>query len=388
MLDRGHSVTLLTATAGLDQRLTQRKNLDVISEPLLHPGLEDGELSSGGAARLELAVAAGKFDVVHSHSLTYPWVTRRSLFLLKLFAKYSLPVYDQAHGGDPERDPSWCIRLMQHVAALVVDSNYVAVRLTRMFWTHQARHEQQQQGPKATLPDMRLIYPRITEPDVFYPSHELRRDQRAELGIADEFLVFFPSRCFDVHGELSSRKRPLEAIRSFSAFLKKFPRARLLATLPPGFLPGTLEVESRKRINKLAQQLGIDHAILFIEEAAPASLMNRLYNAADVTLVPSVEGFGLVYVESMATGTPVVALKEGASGEVLGNDAAIFVEDSNTLHDEIASALLLLAGSPELARSIGAAARRRYETLLQPLGWAEQLEKLLRGAYQGERVLS
>jgi D-inositol-3-phosphate glycosyltransferase len=68
------------------------------------------------------------------------------------------------------------------------------------------------------------------------------------------------------------------------------------------------------QINELraqAKKLGVDHHISFVG-AVDHSQLPTYYSAADICVVPSYyESFGLVAVESMACGTPVVATHVG-----------------------------------------------------------------------------
>lgn len=75
-----------------------------------------------------------------------------------------------------------------------------------------------------------------------------------------------------------------------------------------GDLAGDSELES---LRKLAEQLHISQRVHFLG-ARPQHQLPLLYRAADVTVVPSYhESFGLVAVESLACGTPVVATRAG-----------------------------------------------------------------------------
>ncbi|HEY2824057.1 MAG TPA: glycosyltransferase family 4 protein [Gemmatimonadales bacterium] len=82
------------------------------------------------------------------------------------------------------------------------------------------------------------------------------------------------------------------------------------------------------------------------------------YAGCDVFCLPSrQEGFGLVYVEAMAAGKPVVALASARSpGELLthGENGLLTADDS----DQIADALRLLLADPRLRARMGEANRK------------------------------
>lgn len=67
-------------------------------------------------------------------------------------------------------------------------------------------------------------------------------------------------------------------------------------------------------------------------------VLRKLYNAADVSVVPSRrEPFGLVAIEALACGTPVVATAEGGLAEIINDDVGslVSVDDDNALSDAI-----------------------------------------------------
>ena len=70
--------------------------------------------------------------------------------------------------------------------------------------------------------------------------------------------------------------------------------------------------------------------------------LNKLYNIADVLAVPSrVEGFGLVAIEGLACGAPVVATNNGGMTDFVNETvgALVDVEDDIMLEKEISKIL-------------------------------------------------
>jgi len=89
----------------------------------------------------------------------------------------------------------------------------------------------------------------------------------------------------------------------------------------------------------------------WVDDASLAGLLRR----ASVLAYPSrYEGFGYPPLQAMSAGTPVVATRAGATGEVLG-DAALLVDPGD--RDALAEALASVVDSPELAASLSARGR-------------------------------
>lgn len=78
------------------------------------------------------------------------------------------------------------------------------------------------------------------------------------------------------------------------------------------------EGAERAALEQLAKELGVAGTVHFVGRVGDEELP-LWYSAADVSLVPSValEGFGLVVLESLACGTPVLASDTGGMAEVL-----------------------------------------------------------------------
>ncbi|MCT7951466.1 glycosyltransferase family 4 protein [Ancylothrix sp. C2] len=74
--------------------------------------------------------------------------------------------------------------------------------------------------------------------------------------------------------------------------------------------------DDRPRLEKIAEELGVRDKVVFAGFVASEELVEH-YRLADVYVMPSHEGFGIVYLEAMACGVPVVAGDADGSADPL-----------------------------------------------------------------------
>lgn len=88
----------------------------------------------------------------------------------------------------------------------------------------------------------------------------------------------------------------------------------------------------------------------------------RFYEACDLFVAPSLyESFGLIYVEAMAHGKPVIACRAGGIPEVVADgETGLLVPPGDS--GSLAGAILRLLGDEELMGRLGTAGRQRYLT--------------------------
>jgi D-inositol-3-phosphate glycosyltransferase len=128
---------------------------------------------------------------------------------------------------------------------------------------------------------------------------------RQQLGLAqDESIVLFVGRFAPLKG--------IDRLLGAIAHLKHHQRLRLVIVGGDGN-----STPESHRLKRLSRELSIQDSVTFVGRIEQ-DMLPPYYSAADVVVVPShYESFGLVALESLASGTPVVATKVGAMESIL-----------------------------------------------------------------------
>ena len=182
--------------------------------------------------------------------------------------------------------------------------------------------------------------------------HPLDRDTcRAELGItSDDKVVAFIGRIDPIKG--------IDTLLAATKRLKEQLGDKLVVLVIGGDLDDRRKpVGELQDVAKQAEQLGISDVLRLIG-AQPQDRLPMIYSAADLVCVPSrYESFGLVAVEAMACGVPVVASRAGGliyTVEDGGSGLLVPIGDDRAF----AEAMQSILANPKLRNEMGETARQ------------------------------
>ena len=195
-----------------------------------------------------------------------------------------------------------------------------------------------------------------------------KQKARSVLGIdPDALMVFYVGR-FD------PRKGIETLVRAVGQSHQRGNK-NLKLVIGGGSRPGQSDGKERDRIEKIVAELGMSDITTFPGRLGD-DILPAYYAAADVCVVPShYEPFGLVAIEAMASGTPVVA------SDVGGLQFTVVPEETGLLapaQDEAAFAAAIdrILCNPDWRNQLGKQARVRVEEKFSWDGVAHQLSDL------------
>jgi glycosyltransferase involved in cell wall biosynthesis len=191
------------------------------------------------------------------------------------------------------------------------------------------------------------------------------REKNAELierhGLSGKTVVLFVGNM-----------QPFKGLQVLIDAMGLIPNDRIMLVIVGG---GYAEKDYRKQV----QARGLENRVIFAGPQKPAGLLPAYYNLCDLLVLPSTysESFGLVVLEAMASGKPVIvsSLPGPASLVEPGKDGLVAaVGDAVDLKNRIED----LAGNPALREEMGTAARKKA---LEQYSW-ETIGKKLEGIFQ------
>lgn len=192
-----------------------------------------------------------------------------------------------------------------------------------------------------------------------------RLEARQALGLnQDDKIVLYVGR-FD-------RRKGIEtAVRAVG----RLQHENLRLIVGGGSRPGQSDGIERDRIEGIVHELGLQDLTLFPGRLGLENL-HLYYAAADVCVVPShYEPFGLVAIEAMASGTPVVASDVGGlQFTVIPEETGLLVPPKDDA--AFAQAIGRILADPAYRYQLGRAGRDRVEEMFSWDGVASQLGKL------------
>jgi glycosyltransferase involved in cell wall biosynthesis len=166
------------------------------------------------------------------------------------------------------------------------------------------------------------------------------------------------------------------------ANLKTSVRWRLLVAGAPN---SAAETDYYDSLRRETSQLGLVDHVQFL---GYRSDIPDLMSAADIYCQPNQEPepFGIVYVEALHAGVPVVTSGTGGAREILNRDTGILVEPGKT--DALTAALTQLIDNRDQRLRLGNAGPARASALCKPEQQLRKLNEILQSVVYSTGVIA
>jgi glycogen synthase len=309
----------------------------------------------------ELALE-GKYDLVHAHD----WLVAQAAWTLK--QGLHLPLVCTIHATEHGRQGGIHNPLQSYIHAnewlltyeswrVICCSQFMAEEVTRVL--------------SVPTDKTRVIANGVDESRMRLSAKE-KQDLpafRARWAAPDEKLVLFV-------GRMVTEKGAQVLIDAAPRVLSAWPKARFV--IVGGGWTGHLSAQ--------ATALGLGNRVDFTGFVSEEDL-RKLYGAADVAVFPSLyEPFGIVALEAMATGTPVVTSDVGGLREVLRHGENGIVTWANNA-DSLAWGILEVFRNPEAAQLRAKAAFAEIKTKYTWTGIAQETLSVYNEVLQGTKKI-
>jgi glycogen synthase len=237
-----------------------------------------------------LITATGKFDIIHAHD----WLTAFCARVLR--RSYQIPMVSTIHATEYGRNNGLKSDMQKYISSvegmladesckIVACSNYMRNEIIELF--------------KPNWEDIWLIPNGIYEKSVQHKFDSI--NYRRNYALDHEKILFFVGRHVFEKGVNI-------LIEALPKILNKY---KDLKTVIAGKGPMTEPLRSR------VFQLGLNNKVIFTGYISEED-KNRLYRVSDIAIFPSLyEPFGIVALEAMAAGCPVVVSSAGGLGEIV-----------------------------------------------------------------------
>jgi glycosyltransferase involved in cell wall biosynthesis len=347
LVHRGHEVTVFTRRdgPGLPVRVVTEAGYAVVhvaaGPPAEMPKDELWQHMPAFADDLAPKLLAAAPDLVHSHFWMSAWAALRAgsshpglVDLPVVHTFHALGVVKRRHQGQADTSPGDRLRVERDIGA----------RVDLILAT--ARDEVRELVDLGIEADRCTVVPCGVDTEVFFPRDPLRPADR-------EPTAGRPRHRLLVLGRLVERKGIADVVTA----LRWLPDAELVIAGGPTAEGLDLDPVAR-RLDHLARHLGVRDRVHFVGQL-PHDRVPELVNDSDVVVsVPWYEPFGMVPIEAMACGRPLVGSAVGGLlDSVVPGETGELVPPRDP--ERLAETLRTLLADPERRRRYGAAAARR-----------------------------
>jgi len=282
-----------------------------------------------------------KYDIIHSHY----WMS--GVAAIELRKKWDIPIINMFH----------TLGLMKNRIARSpneMEGNYridgeklVISEVDRLIAATLAEKSQLEFLYEAPSPKIAVIPPGV-DTSMFYPIP--KEEAKDVIGIeANSNMILFVGRIEPLKG-IDSLIKAIAVIQKRGE-LVCCPHNLAIIGGDPDASPEEMNAEMA-RLQDMVEELNIENLVIFLGKQ-DQKMLPYYYSSAEVVVMPSYyESFGMVALESMACGTPVVASQVGGLAFLVRDQETGFVVPSNDI-ETMANRLVQIIKHKELQQKLG-----------------------------------
>lgn len=296
-----------------------------------------GKRMYGGIRKLVEEIHQGfKFDVIHTH-----FALPDGFATMLIGAKYKKPLIITPQGTDIDITMTRDHECFNAVCKVLQNSTMVIAPSAQI----KAKLQEKMGMTTETIPYG------IYASDIFAGKSDLRQKYSGRT-ILLSVSSLIPSKGLDLN------------IKAVARIKKKYPSIHYL-------IAG--QGESKHQLTTLAHNLNIQDGVEFLGQLPHDKIMEYM-SVCDVFSLPSwQETLGLVYLEAMAHGKPIIGCQgQGVDGLIVDGETGLMVKPKDV--ESLAQALDFLLGNPDKTREIGERARK---LVLENYTWERNARKYI-----------
>jgi glycosyltransferase involved in cell wall biosynthesis len=281
-----------------------------------------------------------QLDIIHAHTMS---VAIAGLAAMRHAKRKDIPLVVTYHGDAKENQGSFARRMgvlltnkylidkVLSYATLIISPSEYCINESKFLLKYKDK--------------ISVIPNGINIEDFEIPYSKERCREELDLPLSENIILFV--------GVLEPHKGPDVLIKAMPEIIKEVPETKLVL-MGSGML--------KEKLEKLSKKLGIGKHIKFAGFIGNPFIKALYYKAADVFVLPATgpEIFGIVNLEAMACGVPIVATKIGGIPDVVkGGVNGLLVPPRAS--DALADAIIYLLQNEDVRVKMGKNGRKKVE---------------------------
>ncbi len=174
-------------------------------------------------------------------------------------------------------------------------------------------------------------------------------------------IVIMPTRLLNSKGQFEERKGIKEFIKALALTKNKGLDFYGVITALEHESFSKKSKDTKKLLINLSKKLGVEKNIIIPKKDLKQKLMPALYSLSDIVIIPSInEAFGIVALEAMASGKPIIGTTSGALPEIIKHKKTGLLTKPRSV-SSLSNALIKLLKNKKLRIKYGKNGKKRVK---------------------------